>query len=737
MVATRNITDLNTLVTPAADDIMLIVDRLSATSTEAKQITWGNVIEAVQDIVSSLATDSTTLNFTYDDANGTLTAAVNNNTSIQKSIFHDGTTSSTRQEARFIDGIGVNVVVADDNTNDRANVTVKNTGLVNASSNTVGGTSVELISSVVTESDGSKTLKMRPLKLGSNKLSAVLSDSNQSLTLDINAANINLNDLDSSTPLGVSVGGTGASTAANARTSLGAAKSGANSDISALSGLTTALSVAQGGTGDTTASGALQNLQGLNSVVDVGASGQSIVHSTQTLVSGAYRAELRGIKPAAGNTITVTTDGSDIAIGANANNILDAVTGARNINGARITGSAEPINDSDLATRGYVNSVAQGLDVKEAVKVATTGGLAGTYATSGQTLTANSNGAIQVDGVTLSSANRVLLKDQSDGTQNGVYTVTTVGNGSNPFVLTRALDFNTSSEVGAGAFMFVESGTINTGKSFIQSVSGPTLDTTTLTFSVFGDSTLASDSVTNTKLANMVQATVKGRATSTGTGDPVDLSANQVVGIVNSASSQINLARVVTTGLAPLASPTFTGTVTIPSGASISGYATTSSLSSYATTASLSSYATTASLSSYATTASLSSYATTSSLSSYAALGSAQTFTAAQRGSVSTLSDSAGSSVSINFATANNFQLTLTGSASNTRTLANPSNVTAGQSGVITIVQSSNGGNLLTYGSNWDFSGAAIPLSTTANAVDTIAYYVISTTKIRAVLIKD
>ena len=55
MVATRNITDLNTLVTPAADDIMLIVDRLSATSTEAKQITWGNVQEAIQDIVGALA----------------------------------------------------------------------------------------------------------------------------------------------------------------------------------------------------------------------------------------------------------------------------------------------------------------------------------------------------------------------------------------------------------------------------------------------------------------------------------------------------------------------------------------------------------------------------------------------------------------------------------------------------------------------------------------------------------
>ena len=539
MVATRNITDLNTLVTPAADDIMLIVDRLSATSTEAKQITWGSVIEAIQDIVSTLATDSSSVNFTYDDANGTLTAAVLNNTSTQKSIFHDGTTSSTRQEGRFVDGIGINVEVADDSANDRANITVKNTGVVNANNNTVAGTSYNFLSSVTVESDGSKTLEMRPLKLGSNKLSATLTDSNQSLTLDVAASNIDINDLNTATPLGVSTGGTGANTAANARTNLGAAKSGANSDISALSGLTTALSIAQGGTGATTASAALANLVGLNSVVHVGSSGQSLVHSTQTLVSGAYRAELRGIKPASGNQITVAVDGSDIAVGANANNILDAVTGARNINGARITGAGAPINDSDLATRGYVNSVAQGLDVKESVKVATTGGLAGTYATGGQTLTANSNGAIQVDGVTLSVNDRLLLKDQATGSQNGIYTVTTVGDGSTAFVITRALDFNTSAEVGAGAFMFVESGSANAGKSFIQSATGPTLDTDALTFSVFGDSTLAADSVDNTKLANQAQATVKGRAAGTGTGDPVDLSADQVVGVLNTATTDL------------------------------------------------------------------------------------------------------------------------------------------------------------------------------------------------------
>ncbi|HAZ32216.1 MAG TPA: hypothetical protein DCY63_00075, partial [Acidimicrobiaceae bacterium] len=223
MVATRNITDLNTLVTPQADDILLIVDRLSATSTEAKQITWANVQEAIQDIVGALATDTTTLNFTYDDANGQLTAVVNDNTSIQKSIFHDGTTSSTRQEGRFVDGVGINVEVADDAGNDRANITVKNTGVVNANNNTVSGTSYEFLSSVTVESDGSKTLELRPLKLGSNKLTATLSDSNQSLTLDVAAGNININDLNTSTPLGVSTGGTGASTAADARTNLGAA----------------------------------------------------------------------------------------------------------------------------------------------------------------------------------------------------------------------------------------------------------------------------------------------------------------------------------------------------------------------------------------------------------------------------------------------------------------------------------------------------------------------------------
>ena len=546
MVATRNITDLNALTVPAADDILLIVDRLSATSTEAKKITWANVQEAIQDIVGTLATDSTTLNFTYDDANGILTAAVVDNTSTQKSIFSDGTTTSTRQEAKFVDGPGVNVVVTDDNTYDCSNITVNNTGVVNAENNNVSGTHYDLLSSVVVESDGSKTLGVKPLKLGSAKLTASSSDSGQSLTLDVDPAQIDINDLDTSNPLAVNVGGTGATAANVARNNLAAAKSGANSDISSITGLTTALSVSQGGTGDTTASAALQNLQGLNACVGVGASGEQVVFQTSTLVSGSYRAEFKGIKPTGDNYITVVTDGSDITLGANPNNLFDGISGVRNANGARITNAGAPVNAGDLVTKSYLDAQTTGLDVKESVSVASTSNIAGTYSNGGQTLTANSNGAISVDGQSLNLGDRLLLKDQTTGTQNGIYTVTTIGDGSNPFVVTRAADFNQSAEIGAGSFAYVEAGTTNNGRSFVQTVKDPILETNALVFSVFAQTTLGANSISNSNLEQVPQATVKGRPAGSGTGNPSDITADQLIAVINTGSSAtINSARVV------------------------------------------------------------------------------------------------------------------------------------------------------------------------------------------------
>ena len=111
----------------------------------------------------------------------------------------------------------------------------------------------------------------------------------------------------------------------------------------------------------------------------------------------------------------------------------------------------------------------------------------------------------------------------------------------------------------------------------------------------------------------------------------------------------------------------------------------------------------------------------------------AQTFTAAQRGAVEAIAVAAGDTTKqLDFATANNFAVTLANTAS--CELQNPSNLTAGQSGSIFIVQDATGSRLLTYGSSWDFAGGAAPtLSTAADSVDRIDYIVRSSTSIHAV----
>ena len=112
----------------------------------------------------------------------------------------------------------------------------------------------------------------------------------------------------------------------------------------------------------------------------------------------------------------------------------------------------------------------------------------------------------------------------------------------------------------------------------------------------------------------------------------------------------------------------------------------------------------------------------------YPGLATAQTFTKGQRGAIVTLTD--GATVTPDMADGNNFSLTLGGN----RTLANPTNLTAGQSGSIFLVQDGTGSRTLAYGSYYDFAGGTAPtLTTTANAVDRIDYVVRSTTSIHCV----
>ena len=112
----------------------------------------------------------------------------------------------------------------------------------------------------------------------------------------------------------------------------------------------------------------------------------------------------------------------------------------------------------------------------------------------------------------------------------------------------------------------------------------------------------------------------------------------------------------------------------------------------------------------------------------YAGIDTAQTFTKGQRGEITALSD--GATITPDLADSNNFSVTLGGN----RTLANPSNIVAGQSGSFFITQDGTGSRTLAYGSYYDFAGGTAPtLSTTAAAVDRIDYVVRTSTSIHCV----
>lgn len=117
-------------------------------------------------------------------------------------------------------------------------------------------------------------------------------------------------------------------------------------------------------------------------------------------------------------------------------------------------------------------------------------------------------------------------------------------------------------------------------------------------------------------------------------------------------------------------------------------------------------------------------------LTGYAQTGATNTFTGAQIGSITALTD--GATITPDFSANNSFSVTLGGN----RTLANPTNIVAGQSGVFIITQDGTGSRTLAYGSYYKFPGGTAPtLTTTASAVDMIAYFVGSSTQIDCVFI--
>ena len=209
-------------------------------------------------------------------------------------------------------------------------------------------------------------------------------------------------------------------------------------------------------------SGGVSNAQLANDGITIGSDDTSL-GGTITDLNGLTSVDVDNIT-IDGNTISSTNTNGNIILDPNG-------TGVINVSSARITSLGTPTQTTDAATKAYVDSQLQGLDVKNSVRVATTA--------NGTLATAFANGET-VDGITLATNDRILLKDQSTGSENGIYTVNASG------APTRATDFDENSEVTGGTFFFVEEGTTNADNGFVMTNDGTvTVGTTALVFTQF------------------------------------------------------------------------------------------------------------------------------------------------------------------------------------------------------------------------------------------------------------
>ena len=206
--------------------------------------------------------------------------------------------------------------------------------------------------------------------------------------------------------------------------------------------------------------GGVANAELVNSSITVGTTAVALGSSSTTL-SGLTQVNVDNLR-LDGNTLSTTDSNGDLNLSPNGSGVV-------NVNTSKIINVSTPTAATDAANKGYVDAVKQALDIKESVRVATTANIV---------IASSLNNGDTIDGVTLVNGDRVLVKNQTTGSQNGIYVV-----GAVP---ARSLDADTSTDVTSGMFCFVEEGTLGGDQGFVLTTNDTiTINTTALTFVQF------------------------------------------------------------------------------------------------------------------------------------------------------------------------------------------------------------------------------------------------------------
>ena len=254
------------------------------------------------------------------------------------------------------------------------------------------------------------------------------------------------------------------------------------------------------------------NLSGSAAISNGNLANPTTTLGTSTLTLGQTTTDITGLTSLVVDTITIngatvsTTSGNtDIVMSPHGTGTVTVPSGYEDRAG---------FTTNSLANKAYVDQVAQGLDAKPSARVATTANLSATYSNGtagvGATLTnSGTQAAFAVDGVTPTTNDRVLVKDQTTAAENGIYVLSTVGSGSANWVLTRATPEDQPAELSGGSFIFVEEGTANGDNGYVFTHTGaPTFGTTALDVTQFSGAGQINAGAALTKSGNQMDVAV-------------------------------------------------------------------------------------------------------------------------------------------------------------------------------------------------------------------------------------